>query len=191
MNRYPLVAYVDEALTAKVRTIQQQLSDLTGSHACLDVWDPHISVGSEVWLKDDELDDYASELKAATANTPPFLVTIANFGFIDNWSGGKLPGNTPYGVFLDVVVTPELQHLVELIRPVCAARRQYFEMPWPYHPHITIAFKDLTQEGYEKAKQLFEKQPFSVRTAIDSFSIVRHNEVSDKNVEAVRISLTS
>ncbi len=189
MKRYTLVAYLDAGLMAKVRAIQREISRLTGSRASLDDWDPHISVGSEVWLRDDELDEYTAQLADAVAETKPFSVNVRDFGFIDNWSGGKLPGNTPYGVYLGIVVAPELQRMVKKIRPVTAPRNLYYDMPWPYHPHLTVAFRDLTKHGYEITKEKYHKSRFNELTTVDSISIARM-KASGRNVEARRIGFT-
>jgi 2'-5' RNA ligase len=186
MHRYPLVAYLDPALTAKVRALQTKLRELTGSEASLRDWDPHISIGSEVWMQDNEVGEYVSELEAATAGIKPLNVPVAGFGFIDNWSGGKLPGNTPYGIFLRVEVTPDLQALADAVEPVANKRKLYFKRPHPYHPHVTLAFRDLTAAGYKKAVALLESQSFAETAHIDSYSIAKMNP-DGKNSEAIRI----
>jgi 2'-5' RNA ligase len=188
MNRYPLITYLDSKLTAKVRVLQQQLLTLTGSEASLRDWDPHISVGSEVWLRDEQVGEYANQLQSATSMVAPFNVPVAGFGFIDNWSGGKLPGNTPYGVYLHVQVTPELQALADAVEPVVNRLKLYFKRPQPYRPHITLAFRDLTAEGYQKAVAALHDQSFSETAHIDSFSIAIMNR-NGKNNEVQRIEL--
>jgi 2'-5' RNA ligase len=188
VNRYPLISYLDTDLTAKVRALQHKLRDLTGSQASLRDWDPHLTVGSEIWLDDQDLDAYAEELAHAANDIKPFKVQIYDFGFIDNWSGGKLPGNTPYGVYLHVEVTAELRQLIEALAPVTAKHRVYYQLPRPYLLHVTLAFRDLNKEGYQLAKETLAGQTFSEDTLVDSFSIAKMNP-SGRNVEARRIPL--
>ncbi len=189
MERYPLIAYLDDCLTDKVRNIQMDLSRKTGSRGCLEAWEPHISVGSEVRLSETEVPSYVDDLRGAAVGINPITMRIQGFGFIDDWAGAKLPGNTPYGVYLKVVVSPELLRLAEVLRSVSASRNVYFEMPWPYRPHVAVAYKDLTHQGYMIAKEMLEKAVFDEIAVLDTFSLAKHNEIRDDNKRNIDISL--
>ena len=188
MNRYPLIAYLDSDITAKIRGLQEQLRDLTGSRASLRDWDPHISIGSEALLMPHEVGEYVESLKSATKSIRSPSVSISGFGFMDNWSGANLPGNTPYGVYLKVKVTPELQALANAVESVSRCHRLYYKRPDPYLPHITLAFRDLGQAGFQKALRSYKSKSFEESTRLTSYSLAQLTP-SGNNREAYRIHL--
>jgi len=172
MHTFPIIIYTDSALTKKVRSIQQELHELTGSKACLELWEPHITVGSAVKVDDDEVADLLNDMKDATRGLKPFQINIENFNFMDNWPGGKMDDYTPYVVYLDVIVNPQLQRLAENIRDTVTSKRNCsYTMPWPYNPHLTVAFKDLNKEEFEKAKQLLQGRTFKYTTMVDHVAL--------------------
>lgn len=52
-----IVSYLDTASSTEVRKLQQKLSEITGSHASLTSWEPHVTVGDAV-----EVDVHTLEL---------------------------------------------------------------------------------------------------------------------------------
>ena len=178
MIKSSIVTYLDKELTDKVREVQKRLYELTGSRACLDLWGPHITVGSGVTIPDADEADFLKHLSTVAKEFTPFPVTIKDYDFMDNFSAGKTSGAyTPYVIYLGVVVNPELQHLAETIEEkVIKGRETYWHQQWPYNPHITLAFKDLNKEGFERAKKLLANKPFAGETTIDHVAIHRQNE---------------
>ena len=93
---------------------------------------------------------------------------------MDDWPGGKLKGYSPFVIYLDVVVSPDLQRLAEeLEKNVIRGRDVYYKQPWPFHPHLTIAFKDLTKGGFLKARKLLENEIFSSTILVDHVAIIK------------------
>lgn len=172
MHKFPIIIYTDEQFTKKVRTIQQELYALTGSRACLDLWEPHITIGSAVMVKEVDTTNLFNDMEKALANSTPFQVQIKNFGFMDNWPGGNMGSYTPYVIYLDVMVNNELLELAQNIRDqVTSKRERSYNMPWPYTPHLTVAFKDLGKQGFEKARLLLKDRTFEHTTTIDHVAI--------------------
>ena len=63
MIKSSIVAYLDQSLTKKVRAVQEELFTLTGSRACIDLWEPHITVGSGVMIPDEKESDFLKSLE--------------------------------------------------------------------------------------------------------------------------------
>jgi len=187
--RYPLIAYLDPSASAVVRSLQAKIRELSGSQAAMHDWDPHITLGSEVWVKDKDLGQYESDLHEAVSSHRPFSVSIQDYGFIDDWTGGNLPGNSPYGIFLNVNVTPELQDLATAVETVASRRKLYFKRPAPYLPHVTLAFRDLDRAGYDRAKAALTGETFSTTTIISHVSLAKVSQTGH-NFEAARIPLS-
>jgi 2'-5' RNA ligase len=43
----------------------------------------------------------------------------------------------------------------------------------PFHPHVTIAFRDLTKENFEQAWQHYSGKPFKESFAANSLSLLK------------------
>lgn len=54
MKKYSIVCYLEGESKQKIRDIQNNLFEMTGARACLDAWDPHITLGDGVEVSDDE-----------------------------------------------------------------------------------------------------------------------------------------
>ena len=116
MHHFPIVTYINQKLTQKVRSIQQELYDLTGSKACLELWEPHITVGSGINVEEEELSTLFNDVSRVVKAAKPFRIHIENFNFMDNWSGSKMKDFSPYVIYLDVITSPQLQQLVETLK---------------------------------------------------------------------------
>ncbi len=188
---FPIIIYLDSNLTKKVRTVQNKLLEMTDSHACIDIWEPHITVGSGMRIDNKDLNFVYKDIKSVVKNFKPFKIKIKNYNFMDNWPGGKTLDYTHYVIYLDVIVNKTLQKLAEeLMGNVTAKRERYYNQPWPYNPHLTVAFKDLNKEGFLKAKKILEKEKFEGETIVDHVAIATERE-SGKWVEYKRFKVSA
>ncbi|MBU0636023.1 2'-5' RNA ligase family protein [Candidatus Micrarchaeota archaeon] len=170
--RFSIVSYFDQELTKEIQFLQEKLLDLSGSSACLDIWEPHITVGSGVEMEQSKLPEFYQDIQSAITSFEPFEVAIAGFDFIDSFVG-KVDNCSLYVVYLRVIPSEKLQLLAERIKKhVTDKQKVWYTQPWPFIPHITLAFKDLSQEGFEKAKVFFQNEHFTKTTKIDHVSIV-------------------
>lgn len=177
MHKFSLIIYLDTKLTAKIRVIQQELYKLTGSRACLDIWEPHLTIGSGIKVRNQYLAQLRKDFKSTLAQFQPFRITVRNYNFMDNWPGGKLPGHIKYVVYLDVIVSRELLHLAKAVDKVTRKYQIFwYRQPWPYKPHITVAYKDLSKEGFDMAKRLLRKAKFNGTTKIDHIALAEKNK---------------
>jgi 2'-5' RNA ligase len=176
MNRYPLIAHLDPDSAKEVREIQHELEKECHTHACLREWYPHVSVGSEAWIEDEDVEAYADRLRAAVQGTRPIETVINGINYIDFWSGGSLPGHTPYSVFLGVHLAPELRRLMDAVESVTAKENLFYKMHTPYFPHVALAYKDLSEEGYKKAQELMRGRRFTRPALLDHFALAKKDE---------------
>ncbi|MBI4116140.1 2'-5' RNA ligase family protein [Candidatus Pacearchaeota archaeon] len=170
--KFPIVIYLDKNLTKKIRGIQKRLSKITGSRACLDMETPHITIGSGIKINKKDFELVSMEINSVVKNFKQFKIKIKNYKFMDDWIGGKTPGYTSYVIYLDVVVNENLQKLAEeLMDKVTSKHERYYDQPWPYNPHLTVAFKDLDKNGFLKAKEILENEKFEAEMIVDNAAI--------------------
>ena len=55
----------------------------------------------------------------------------------------------------------------------------------PFHPHITIATRDLFKKTFYEAWPIFEKEKFEEEWLAESLSVLRHNK---KNWDVIQTS---
>lgn len=187
--RVSIVSYLDPETTKAVRDIQQTLSDLTGAKASLTTWLPHVTVGDGVEFDDAQEEGFLSRLKELTANHKPFNLELKGIGTLDNWQGGEGEVFTPYVIYLDVVINESLMNIVKGVSEASEGLHTWYKMPEPYLPHCTLAFRDLTKEGFEKGIAYLATQNLSFTTTIDHISLVEMLPTGD--TEYVRLSLNS
>jgi 2'-5' RNA ligase len=172
-KKFSIVTYLDEESSKKVREIQQKLFELTGSKACLDEWQPHTTVGSGIWVTESELAEAEETFTKIAEGANPFSVALSGFGGLTDRKGGEGEITTPYVLWIDVVVNKELRKLVDLIEEkVTFKYKLWYKRPSPYMPHVTVAFRDLTEEGYEKGQQYLKELNFEDEMTISHVALV-------------------
>lgn len=177
MVKYSLVIYLDEKLTQKIRVIQNALSILTGSRASLNFWEPHITIGAGVEVTDKDFSSFCKEIEEAIKNLKPFKVKIKNYGFMDNWMGGKLKGYAKYVIYLNIIKNKKLQNLFLVIKEkVTDKRTLFYGQISSYNPHLTVAFKDLDKKSFFKAKEIFKKEKFEDEILVDHIALAKENK---------------
>lgn len=162
------VTYLDVDLNKRVQGIQQELFLKTGSRACIDIWEPHVTVGSEIFIDHDDISALGEKLESAVARTLPFTVPVQGFGFVNDSALANLEGFTKFGIDIGVSIVPKLQQLAETIEgSVTESYELYCPLTQPYRPHLTIAYKDLTEEGFRSGKHMLERESFRAEMTFD------------------------
>lgn len=186
MNRkFSIVCYLAGEKLDRVRNLQEEVSKLTGSRASLDSWIPHVTVGDGIWVSEPELKILEKELFELTNQQEKFLVNIGGFGGLTNRKGGEGEVTTPYVLWIDVDVNENLKKLVDNIySQVSSKYKLWYSMPKPYTPHVTVAFRDLSKEGYYKGLQFLEDKKFSDEIEVSHIALVE--KLPDKDVEYKR-----
>jgi 2'-5' RNA ligase len=184
-KKYSIVTYLNDESSKKVREIQQKLFELTGSRACLDEWEPHTTVGSGIWVTEEELAEVEKTFTQLAKETKPFSVTVSGFGGLTDRKGGEGEATTPYVLWIDIVVGDELKNLAGMIEEeVTSKYKLWYKMPVPYTPHVTVAFRDLNKEGYEKGREYLKELNFEDEIIISHIALVE--KLPGKDVEYKR-----
>lgn len=184
-RKYSLVCYLESESKQKVRDLQNKLFELTGSRACLDCWEPHITVGDGIWVTSDELKEAESLFQKLADVQAPFVVNLEGFGGRIDRPGGIGEVTTPYVLWVEVIVNDDLQQLVNKIKnSITSKYNLWWSMPQPYTPHVTLAFRDLTEEGHRLGAKLLEEEGFKDTITISHIALVEN--LTDKDVEYKR-----
>ena len=176
--KFSIVTYLNPVLAKKVRKLQKNLFKVTDSEAAIKLWKPHFTIGSGVKVSEKELKALYMDIKATLSYFKPFKVNINNCGSMDDWTGGDLPGHTPYVIYLRVILNKKLSRLARIIKEkVTDKRKIWYGQPWPFKPHVALANKDLSKKGFIKGKEISKHEKFSGKDIIDHLSLA----IEDKN----------
>jgi 2'-5' RNA ligase len=84
----------------------------------------------------------------------------------------------PRVVFLKVEKTAELTVLQKELESFCKITFQLFNAQYrnlPFHPHLTLAFRDLKKASFEAAWEDFSQRKFSEQFLADRITLLKHN----------------
>src|SRR3989344_3866685 len=187
-KHYPCVAYFRKDDEKKIRNLQKELSILTRSKSCLLEWQPHITVGKALELNKFQLQSLKKELKDFASNQSSFDVEFKDYGFMIHKIVAKLYNCEPYVVYLKIVVNPMLLAFVKKLNVIMKKYDFKFDI-FPYNPHLTLAFKDLDQKGYKKAKKYLKNKLFSEVFKITSLSLATDKKGGGQFKEVLKFKL--
>jgi len=172
-KNFSLVSYLCSDEYKRVRELQKELSVITGSHKCLEDWLPHITVGDGITVSEEILTKLESDLTEISHTQHCVIAHIKGFGGIENWKGAVEGKITSYVIWLEVEVSSDLLQLYNNLREkVTLNYDAWLPRTTNYTPHVTLAFADLTQNGYEKAMQYLASQKIELPFTISHLALV-------------------
>jgi 2'-5' RNA ligase len=112
---------------------------------------------------------FANDLNAWCKNIAPFPVATNNFSAF-----------RPRTIFIEPVLDEPLKKLKRSIDTFSKTHTQYGAKTdtRPFHPHITIATRDLHKRAFAEAWPLFEHKEFKGHFEATGLSVLRHNTVN-------------
>ena len=182
-----IVSFLDDEVTRKVKDLQIALSEVTGSKASLFSWSPHITLADGVELSGDELEEFVKELKYIADATPAFELDIAGFDSLDSRPIGDGEVSTPYLIYIDVKMNQDLIDLVNNLRARITSYPKWYSMPQPYLPHITLAFRDLSEDGFVAGLKYLEGKSIKLSSHINHIALVQKLEERDQEYTRVKL----
>lgn len=153
----------DEALQVK-----QYVSDKYRSRGALKS-PPHITLqmpfrwGEE---REEKLIGLLNEF-ATSCTVKPFELQLKNFGCFE-----------PRVIFIAVEESESLLRLQQKLKRFCKTDLNLFDATnkeHPYHPHLTVAFRDLKKVDFYKAWNEFKDKVFSGNFLVEEFVLLKHN----------------
>lgn len=137
---------------------------------------PHITLVPPFWLDEEQKDNLLTDVNSIAAGFKSFFIKTNNFSAFK-----------PRTIFIDVEKNKELEGL--------KIKTDYFFMQndlykikidtRPFHPHITIATRDLFKKSFQEAWKIFEKESFEEKWEAKGISLLRHNK---KNWDVIHTS---
>lgn len=128
---------------------------------------PHITLHMPFRWKEARELELAEDLEKFIKSFDPIKVCL------DNYS--SFP---PRVIFINVIKTEQLENLQRGIQRFCKKELNLFNANYkeqPFHPHLTLAFRDLKKPNYKKAWDEFESREYKAEFIADRIALLKHN----------------
>jgi 2'-5' RNA ligase len=126
---------------------------------------PHITLHMPFRWKEEREDELITKLEEfGLASFPLQLLNFNSF--------------PPRVIFIDVVPNECLPALQKKLLRYCKKELNLFNADYkdqPFHPHLTLAFRDLKKSTFGEAWNEFSSKPFEATFVVDRFVLLKHN----------------
>lgn len=169
---YFVAIVLPQALDQKVLVFKKQMQE---QYECkVGLKSPaHITLISPFWLPDEKEASFVSHLQALASQVQPFSVSTANFSAFK-----------PRTLFVAVGENAALQELKNRVdKEFVGTAYNIKNENRPFHPHITIATRDLRKSDFAACWPQFAKLTFAHKFEATGISVLRHNGQSWEVIE--------
>jgi len=158
-----------EEVATEITSFKQEIADNYNSKKALRVM-PHITLKAPFTIthrQDEEVLEWFQNIKTGVHS---FEITLNGFGAFDN------PKNPV------IFVKPEDSVTMRLLQKDILAefKQQFSNIPVhfheeEFHPHMTIAYRDLAYAEFEKAWAVFKDRNYTANFTTNGFNLLKHN----------------
>lgn len=166
-NRYFIAAIPPSPLVDQALTLKHHFREHYHSKASLDS-PPHITLHMPFEWKSEKENELVSSLKKLSSLLTPVTIELRNFGCF-----------APRVIFIHVVPSKELVAFQLYVRQFCKNRLKLFNADYkdlPFHPHVTLAFRDLKKSMFLKAWGEFQDKTLEGEFLVSRIYLLRHEE---------------
>ncbi|MEK6783832.1 MAG: 2'-5' RNA ligase family protein [Bacteroidota bacterium] len=128
---------------------------------------PHITLHMPFEWKEKKEEVLVSKLELFSQNKETFTLEFQNFYYF-----------APRVIFINVLECELLRKFQHELHRFCKEELNIFNAQYknlPFHPHLTLAFRDLKKSMFEKAWEEFKHKEFSGSFVADRFTLLKHN----------------
>lgn len=128
---------------------------------------PHITMHMPFRWKEKKEKELVSAMEEFVRNFDPIKVCLDNFSAFP-----------PRVIFINVVKSEALDQLQKNIQKFCKKEFNLFNANYkeqPFHPHLTLAFRDLKKPNFKKAWDEFAQKEYKAEFIADKLALLKHN----------------
>lgn len=151
-----------------VTAIKQDFADRFESRKSLRVM-PHITLKAPFKVFENEADSVLKWFADLEMDTAPFEIALDGFGAFDNNENPVIFVKPGISAGLTGVQKELADKLSAGFPKAMASADRHF------HPHMTVAYRDLKREQFEKAWREYETKPFGAAFTAGHFHLLRHD----------------
>lgn len=128
---------------------------------------PHITLHMPFKWKESEEEELANQLQAFSQLRSPITIQLKGFS--------SFP---PKVIFINVEISPELKGLQKELERHFKKELNLFNAKYkdlPFHPHLTLAFRDLKKPNYQKAWEEFVGKSYEATFLAEKVALLKHS----------------
>lgn len=167
MNQLYFIALIPPSpLQDEIQKLKLEIKDRFGSEHSLNA-PPHITLLSPFRFEKENMGQLHSMMEVFAQGFQPFEVQFNEFSTFP-----------PRVVFIDVVKSPGLTELQTKLEKLARSNSELFNYNYderPYHPHLTLAFKDLTKSDFYAIWKDLENREFRKSFIASELFLLRHD----------------
>lgn len=127
----------------------------------------HITLIPPFWMNGDLEPDLIESIGEFSASGHAFGIMLKNFAAFK-----------PKVIYVDVVPNKELNSLHDALNNFITDQNKFpvKKEGRPFHPHITLATRDLYKKAFYEAWEIFSKKKYEAGWQVTGISLLRHNK---------------
>lgn len=128
---------------------------------------PHVTLHMPFQWKEKKEENLIQNLSTFAKGRSAFKMHLNNFG--------SFP---PRVIFIDVVLSEGLITLKKELTRFCKQHLNLFNADYKdqsFHPHMTLAFRDLKKPMFERAWNEFQQRTFTASFEVNQVTLLKHN----------------
>lgn len=162
LNKYLIAILPPEPIASEIYKLKEHFRDKYNSKASLNS-PPHITLHMPFEFSNEE------KLLTNFKNTfiTPFKIELKDFGCFE-----------PRVIFIAVSKSSELESAQRNVMDFCKQELNVFNADYknqPFHPHITLAFRDLKKPMFKESWNEFKDKTYSASFTCSKISLLRHD----------------
>lgn len=127
----------------------------------------HITLIPPFWMKEELENELINSLDAFSKEETGFIITLQNFRHF-----------RPKVIFIDVVKNERMDLLQQNMQGHLISTKKFpiEKEERPFHPHVTIATRDLHKKAFYEAWEYFKNKNYDAEWICKGLSLLRHNK---------------
>ncbi|HMJ69464.1 MAG TPA: 2'-5' RNA ligase family protein [Cyclobacteriaceae bacterium] len=165
-NRYLIAILPPEPIAGEILTLKEYFRDQYNSKASLNS-PAHITMHMPFEWRADRETKLVETFTEFASKENPFSIELKNFG--------SFP---PRVIFAAVTKNPALEDWQKRLLQFCKTRLDLFNALYrdePFHPHVTLAFRDLKKDRFADAWEEFKDKSYHAVFECRRLSLLKHD----------------
>ncbi len=167
-NLYFIAIIPPPEIVEEIRAFQQDMATRFGSSKALRVI-PHITLKAPFAVETDQPFSFVKLFEQKVTDEPPFVQELNGFGAFPNYRNPV--------IFVRPALNPNLQKLQKSVLHWVqqqVPKAQMSQTERNFHPHITIAYRDLTFPAFTGAWNEYENKDYKALFVIQHIHLLFH-----------------
>ena len=127
----------------------------------------HITILPPFWMNEEQENDLINSIREFSVTKTEFEIKLQNFAAFK-----------PKVIFVDVVKSEVLNGLYQSFANYIFIENKFpiKKEDRPFHPHVTLAARDLYKKAFQEAWEIFSKKKYEASWIVNGVSLLRHNK---------------